>query len=187
MHCGVGWKTDPGRSGLDNWVSQALERGSILDSGTTKRENMHRGAHTPRTCSLRSLNMGPQVFCIFCGLKNQSRDLEKWSRGCLLAPGLVPPHSPPSTTPLWGWLLSRVLTPFFNTVFVYFLGCAGSSLLHGLFSSCSKRGLLSRCGVLAFHGCGFSYCRAWTLGHSGFSSCGSWAQELRLPGSRVQA
>ena len=28
-------------------------------------------------------------------------------------------------------------------------GCAGSSLLHGLFSSCSKQGLISDCGVQA--------------------------------------
>ena len=105
------WPKGPGRSGLDNCFP-GIGAGSILDSGTTKRENMHRGAHTPRTCSLRSLNMGPQGFCLFWGLKNQSRDLERWSWVCLLAPGLVPPCSPPSATPLWGWLLSGALTPF---------------------------------------------------------------------------
>ena len=28
---------------------------------------------------------------------------------------------------------------------------------------------------------------AWALGHTGFSCCGVWAQQLWLPGSRAQA
>ena len=32
-----------------------------------------------------------------------------------------------------------------------------------------------------------SYCRAWTTGRVGFSSYGTWAKQLRLPGSRAQA
>ena len=48
-------------------------------------------------------------------------------------------------------------------------GCAGSSLLHGLFSSCGAR---------AFHcfSCreGFHYCSFQSLEHR-LSSCGSWA------------
>ena len=47
--------------------------------------------------------------------------------------------------------------------FTYF-GCAGSSLLRGLFSSCSEQGLLSSCGVRASHFGGFSCCRAQALG-----------------------
>ena len=43
-------------------------------------------------------------------------------------------------------------------------GCARSSLLCGLFSSCSEPGLLSRCRPWASH-CGrFSRCRAQALG-----------------------
>ena len=50
----------------------------------------------------------------------------------------------------------------FRYLFIY--GCAGSSWLCGLFSSCSKRGLLSSCGVRAFHCDGFSCCRTPALG-----------------------
>ena len=41
-----------------------------------------------------------------------------------------------------------------------YLGCAGSSLLGGLFSSPSGRGVLSRCRGRAAHLGGFSCCRA---------------------------
>ena len=41
------------------------------------------------------------------------------------------------------------------------------------FSSCSKWGLLSSWGVQTFHWDGFSCCRAWALGYTGFSSCGT--------------
>ena len=34
-------------------------------------------------------------------------------------------------------------------LFIYFLGCAGSLLLRGLFSSCRERGLRSSCNALA--------------------------------------
>ena len=40
--------------------------------------------------------------------------------------------------------------------------------------------------VVCFSRGGFA-CGAWTLGGSGFSSCGTWAHEFRLPGSRAQA
>ena len=50
-----------------------------------------------------------------------------------------------------------------NFIYLFIFGCAGSSLLHGLFSSCGKQGLLSSCGVQASHCCGFS-CGAWALG-----------------------
>lgn len=43
------------------------------------------------------------------------------------------------------------------------------------------------CGVRASHCSGFSWCRPWTLGRTGFRSCSLWAQELQLPGSRTEA
>ena len=50
-------------------------------------------------------------------------------------------------------------------LFVYFsFGTAGSLLLHRLFSSCSERRLLSRCGVWASHWGGFSCFRIQVLG-----------------------
>ena len=60
-------------------------------------------------------------------------------------------------------------------------GCAVSSLLHRLFSTCIEQGLLSS-RVQASHCGGFSCCRAWTLGHEGFSSCSTWVQSLRHRG-----
>ena len=45
--------------------------------------------------------------------------------------------------------------------FFFICGCAGFSLLCGLFSSCGERGLLF-------------YCWAQSLGHTGLSSCRSW-------------
>ena len=36
---------------------------------------------------------------------------------------------------------------------------------------------LSGCGKRASHCSGFSHCRAWTLGHTGFSSCSTKAQQ----------
>ena len=55
-------------------------------------------------------------------------------------------------------------------------------MLHGLFSSCRELGLLSICGTHVSHYDGFSYSRAWALGCTGLSSCGTWAQWLQLPG-----
>ena len=70
-------------------------------------------------------------------------------------------------------------------LFIY-VGCAGSLLLHGIFSSCGHWGLLSSCGVQASPWGGFS-CGAQSLGTwasevvvCGFSGCGSWALEHRL-------
>ena len=45
------------------------------------------------------------------------------------------------------------------------------------FSSCGERGLFCSCGA-------FSCCRAQALGHSGFSCCSTWAQQLQLPSCR---
>ena len=59
-------------------------------------------------------------------------------------------------------------------LFILFLGCVESSLLHWNFLWCSKLGLLSRCGARASHCSGLSRCGAWTLGRAcGLSSCGT--------------
>ena len=61
--------------------------------------------------------------------------------------------------------------PHFIVSFIclFILGCAGSSLLLWLFSSCGQWGLFSHCGVQASHCIGFS-CRAQALGCTGFHS-----------------
>ena len=57
------------------------------------------------------------------------------------------------------------------------------------FSNCRKRGLLSNCGALASHSCGFSCCRAQALGHAGLV-IGKWAQSPHdmwdLPGPGIK-
>ena len=60
---------------------------------------------------------------------------------------------------------------FFCKLFIYLFvfGYAGSSLLHGLGSSCSEPGLLSSCGTQASH------CVASLVAEHGLSSCGKWA------------
>ena len=76
--------------------------------------------------------------------------------------------------------------PFKNFVVYLFIGCAGSSLLHWIFSSCSEQGLLqlqwqaSCCS-------GFSCCRAQAVGPQAsavavprLSSTGSIAMAHRL-------
>ena len=57
-----------------------------------------------------------------------------------------------------------------NFIYLFIWGCAGSSLLCGLFSCCSERGLLSSCGARTSDCSGFSCCRALAVGHEGFSS-----------------
>ena len=75
--------------------------------------------------------------------------------------------------------LAHTVRAFFMYNFMVFtFGCAGSSLLPGFFSSCSKRELLSSCRV--WLPIGFSCCRAQPLGFKGFRSCGSWALEHRF-------
>ena len=94
--------------------------------------------------------------------------------------------TPPSLYPLsWQVLpllscLPRPLIFLQITFFFFFFDRAGSSLLRGLFSSCSKQGLLLYLPCVSSHCGGLSCCRAWTLGCLGFSSCGSWALEHRL-------
>ena len=74
-------------------------------------------------------------------------------------------------------------------LFIHLLiwGCAGSSFLCRLFSSCSKQGLLSSCGGRTSHCGSLSCCRAQSLGPTGFSSCSMWTQYFWFPGPRAQA
>ena len=67
------------------------------------------------------------------------------------------------------------------------IGCAGSLLLHGPFSSCGKWGLLFRCGTQVSH-CGtFSSCRARALRHTGLSGGSTRALERRLSSCAARA
>ena len=109
------------------------------------------------------------------------------------------PSTPVRKLPDWASLQS--LTPvkvrylvilflpcaFFKEKNVFIDDCAGSSLLHRLYSSCSKQGLLSSCSVQASQCNDFSRYRARALGHVGLSSCGTWALEYRLNSCAVQA
>ena len=76
---------------------------------------------------------------------------------------------------------------YFYFVIYFIFGCFGSSLLYAGFSLvAASRGYSSlRCA-------GFSLrwlllLRSTSSRHAGFSSCGTWAQQLWLAGSRVQA
>ena len=72
-------------------------------------------------------------------------------------------------------------------MYLFIFGCAGSSVLLGLFSSCSKQGLYSSRSAQSSHCSFLSRFRVWTSGHVGFSRCCTWAQLLWLLGSRTQA
>lgn len=70
--------------------------------------------------------------------------------------------------------------------FTRLFASAGSSLLHGLFSTCCQQGLLSRCAhrlLIAMA----SLVQSHAAECAGFSSRGPWAQESWIPGSRAQA
>ena len=68
--------------------------------------------------------------------------------------------------------IHRLILPYFFFLIILFgFECVGFLLLHGLFSGCSKCGLL--CGTQASYYGGFSYCRALALEHR-LSSCGPW-------------
>ena len=70
----------------------------------------------------------------------------------------------------------RLFFFFNNYLFCLFsFGCAGSSLLRWLFSSCGERGLLSSCSVWLLIAVA-SHCDTWALGYTGFRSCCTWAQ-----------
>ena len=64
---------------------------------------------------------------------------------------------------------------FFYNLFIYF-SVLGLCYCAWAFSSCGKKEL----ATLYLHCAGFSCCRAWVLGHAGFSSCSSQALEHRL-------
>ena len=68
---------------------------------------------------------------------------------------------------------------FYNCIYIFSFGCAGSSLLHGLLSGFGEWGLLSSCSDWASHWGSFS-CGAQPLGRVGFNSCSSKALELRF-------
>ena len=70
-------------------------------------------------------------------------------------------------------------------IYYLFLAALGLCCCAQAFSSCSKQGLLSNCGVWASHCRGFSWCEAQTLGC--FSSCGSQAPEHGLSNCGAQA
>ena len=89
----------------------------------------------------------------------------------------------------WLWKATQVclyctssFSKCFSFYFILFIfGCAGSSLLLGLFSTCGEWGLLSRCSewdLLSSRHAGASHC-------SGLSCCR--AQASGLPDSRAQA
>ena len=60
------------------------------------------------------------------------------------------------------WIILRWVSVFF-----FPFGCAGSSLVLRLFSSCSEQGPLSTSGARASHCGGFSCCGARALGRAG--------------------
>ena len=67
----------------------------------------------------------------------------------------------------------------YNCIYLFILSCVGSSLLHRLLFTCGEQGLLSSCTAWASPGSGFS-CGACVPGHSGFSSSGTRARQLRM-------
>ena len=82
-----------------------------------------------------------------------------------------------SRTGWFCWLPRWKIFIYSFLIILFIFGCAGSSLLRGLFSSCSKLGLLSSCGLWASYCGGSSYCGEPALGHKGFRSCSAWALE----------
>ena len=74
---------------------------------------------------------------------------------------------------------------FFLIHLFLFLAVLGLRCCTGFFYLWQARATL--CGVQASYCCNFS-CGAWALGHADFSSCSTWALELRLSscGARVQ-
>ena len=76
--------------------------------------------------------------------------------------------------------ISNFLSLFYFSV----LGLCGFTRA---FSSCGEPGPLSCCGAQASYWGGFSHCKAQALACTAFRSCGVWAHQLWLPGSREQA
>ena len=77
--------------------------------------------------------------------------------------------------PHWFFFNVFFLKIIFIYIFIFLFGCAGSLLLHRLFSSYSERGLLSSCGARASPCSGLSCCRA----------LGEWASVVLAPPGSV--
>ena len=91
------------------------------------------------------------------------------------------------------YMICKYMFPFyrlffhFKKIIILFINIFLSSWLCGLFSSCGKRKLLSSCSTRASH---YGSLPCWehrALGCLGFSSCGTWTQQLQFPGSGAQA
>ena len=71
----------------------------------------------------------------------------------------------------WGLRMDiLILYDVFIYIWIIF-GCAVSSWVQGLFSSCSEQGLLSSCSAWASHYHGFSWCRARALDTGSIVGC----------------
>ena len=72
---------------------------------------------------------------------------------------------------LWGFcLFSEITTCYFIFIYLSSFGCAGSVFLCGLFSNCSKQGLLFSCDARASRRDELSWQSAGSR-RAGFSSC----------------
>ena len=86
---------------------------------------------------------------------------------------------------LVGFFLAQLFTDFFHSLCIFKIILLIYFWLHWAFTATQafslvamEGGLLSSYGVWASHYGSFSCCRASALGHSGFSSCGTWAPIL---------
>ena len=90
-----------------------------------------------------------------------------------------------NTVPIIECSSSVLFKIYVYNFYLFIFGCAGSSLMRGLFSSCGEQELVSNCGGQASH-CSGSSC--WSLlRHAGFSRCGSQTLEHRLSSCGVWA
>ena len=83
---------------------------------------------------------------------------------------------------------------FFLFIYLFILGCVGSSVLHAGFLQLQRLGATLRCSARTSHCGGFSCCRARALDARasvvvacGLSSCGSRALECRLSSCGARA
>ena len=72
-------------------------------------------------------------------------------------------------------------------MYVFIFGCVGSSVLHAGFSLVAASGGYSSLLCTGFSLRWLLLLRSTGSRRAGFSSCGAWAQKLRLAGSRAQA
>ena len=85
------------------------------------------------------------------------------------------------------WLSLYSFLPLKKKVYLFNWAGLGLCCCARAFSSCGKLGPLSSCCVQSSCYIGLSCCGTQALGCAGFSTCGMWAQQLRLLGSRAQA